>query len=448
MTASAATAPHRHGDRAERPGAGRAGRGGGWAPPVVSRVNVDKDALASGRGAVLSRGQTGNRGAAGRSIDAVVPDGQEGTVASVSRPIGRNFCRRRALGTLPCAGAGAVRYRSHAAAVGVQTHEEEPPVMRKLLVAGLTGLTVAAGAAAAVAQTSAFPSVTVKATVSPSKAGTSKHPQAVKLATVFHWQTLGAANQPIVTQFHILFPKGSLYNGAHTPTCSVRTLDRSGPNGCSKSSIMGSGTGTAYADTTLTHPAITVVNGGGSVVYFYTVLNNPARVQEPVVGHISRMGGKWAYSLSVTVPNNLRIVAGVPIELTSLNVDRGQGQVARDHRMPVQPPVAVPGHDHLREPEHGRHRVGHDQLVDRLPPVDLDVSWSFGGWAGRPPKGCARSSPRMGLGLDVGVGLGMGVAVALGRRRGHVPVLTWPDPPGGADIRWARAAHKRYATAA
>lgn len=198
--------------------------------------------------------------------------------------------------------------------------------MRKLAVLGLTGLVTVAVTAVALAQTSGtFPSVTVRATVSPKKAGTPRHPQGVRLTTLFNWQTLGAANQPIVTQFHVLFPKGSLYNGAHTPTCSVSTLNRSGPSGCSKASIMGSGTGTAYADTTLTHPAITVVNGGASVVYFYTVLNNPARVQEPVVGHISRMSGRWAYSLSVTVPQNLRIVAGVPIELTSLSVNAGKG---------------------------------------------------------------------------------------------------------------------------
>ena len=68
-----------------------------------------------------------------------------------------------------------------------------------------------------------------------------------------------------------------------------------------------------------------MVNGGATKVYFYTVLNNPARVQEPVIGHITRKSGKWAYELNVTVPQNLRIVAGVPIELTYLNVSAGKG---------------------------------------------------------------------------------------------------------------------------
>lgn len=198
--------------------------------------------------------------------------------------------------------------------------------MKKLAVAGLTGLIAAAGAAVALAQgTTTWPSLTVTPTVSPNKAGTVRHPQGVKLKTVIHWQTLGEADQPVVTHFHVLFPKGSLYNGAHYPQCSASTLNRSGPAGCKAASIMGHGTGTAYADTTLTHPQITVVNGGANTVYFYTVLNNPARVQEPVIGHLTRMHGKWAYALSVTVPHNLLIVAGVPIELTSLTVSAGKG---------------------------------------------------------------------------------------------------------------------------
>jgi hypothetical protein len=194
--------------------------------------------------------------------------------------------------------------------------------MRKLTVAGVAAALLLSGGAVALAQQT-WPSVSVTPTVSPNKAGTPSHPKGVKLTTAFNWQSLGAANQPIVTTFYLLFPKGSQYNGAHFPTCSVRTLDVSGPSGCKAASIMGHGSGTAYADTTVTHPTITVVNGGAKTLYFYTVLNNPARVQQPVIGHITKMSGKWSYSLSVTIPQDLRIVAGVPIELTSLKVSVG-----------------------------------------------------------------------------------------------------------------------------
>lgn len=196
--------------------------------------------------------------------------------------------------------------------------------MRKLIIGVAAGLVVAAGATVAAAQAT-WPSVSVSPTVSPNKAGTPSHPQGVKLIARIHWQSLGEASQPIVTKFFLLFPKGARYNGGHVTSCSRAKVNR-GPQACPKASIMGTGTGTAYADTTLTHPKITVVNGGGSTVYFYTVLNNPARVQEPVIGRITHASGNWSYSLNVTVPSNLQVVAGVPIELTTLSVTAGKGK--------------------------------------------------------------------------------------------------------------------------
>jgi hypothetical protein len=195
--------------------------------------------------------------------------------------------------------------------------------MRKLLAVGVGGMLAAAGATVALAAGS--PGITVTPTVSSHKAGTSKHPQGVKLDVNIKWQTLGAANQPIVQRFKVLFPKGSLYNGATYPSCSLATLNGFGPSSCKPSSIMGHGTGDAYADTVITHPQITVVNGGAHRVYFYTVLNNPARVQSPVIGNIHKVGGKYGYELDVSVPQVLQVVAGVPIELTSLNVAAGTG---------------------------------------------------------------------------------------------------------------------------
>jgi hypothetical protein len=196
--------------------------------------------------------------------------------------------------------------------------------MRKLAVgvpATVAALAIAVPALAA----STWPAVSVKPTVSPNSAGTSAHPKAVKLRVQLNWKTLGAANQPIVTNFKVFFPQGSLYNGGKTKTCSLSLLNSRGPTACPSASVVGSGTGVAYAGTAKTHPQITVVNGGSTKVYFYTVLTNPARVQEPIVGHIAKTHGKWAYELTATVPNNLRIVAGTPVELTSLTINAGKG---------------------------------------------------------------------------------------------------------------------------
>ena len=196
--------------------------------------------------------------------------------------------------------------------------------MRKLAVgvpATLAAFAVAVPALAA----STWPAVTVKPTVTPSTAGTTAHPAAVKLRVQLNWKTEGAANQPIVTNFKVLFPQGSLYNGGKTKTCAYSVLESRGPTQCPSASIVGSGTGVAYAGSAKTHPTITVVNGGATKVYFYTVLTNPARVQEPIVGHIVKDHGEWAYALSATVPDNLRIVAGTPVELTELTINAGKG---------------------------------------------------------------------------------------------------------------------------
>jgi hypothetical protein len=193
--------------------------------------------------------------------------------------------------------------------------------MRKLAVAGAS-LVLLLAATAAVAATT-WPTVKLIPTVSSTKAGTKKHPKGETLTTVIKWQKLGAAKQPIVTKFLVWFPRGSKYNGKKYASCS-RTKVAGGPSKCPKHSIMGSGRGTAYASTTKTHPKITVINGGAKTIYFWTVLNNPARVREPVVGHLKKLSsGKYAYKLKVKVPKNLQIVAGTPIELTYLQVTAG-----------------------------------------------------------------------------------------------------------------------------
>jgi hypothetical protein len=192
--------------------------------------------------------------------------------------------------------------------------------MRKLAAAAVSAAALA-GAAVAVAATT-WPAVHVKATVTPSNAGTAKHPQGVKLTTNLTWQNLGAFKQPIVTKFFVWFPQGSLYQGGKYTSCSKAKIAK-GPGACPSKSIMGSGTGTAYASTSQTHPKITVVNGGAKTIYFYTVLNNPARVRKPVVGTLSSASGKYRYKLTVPVPKQLQVVAGTPIELTNLKVTAG-----------------------------------------------------------------------------------------------------------------------------
>jgi hypothetical protein len=197
--------------------------------------------------------------------------------------------------------------------------------MSKIAFAAIAGLLLGAAGVFATAS-SATPRITDPVAAAASlNAGSPSHPQGVRLTTSFGWQGYSPVDRPTVVRIDLWFPRGSVFNGARYPICALRRLNALGPSGCPRGSIMGSGTGTAYADTTITRPSITVVNGGANAVYLYTVLNNPARVQEAVIGHITRLAGRFAYHLSATIPNNLLVVAGVPIELSSLTITAGRG---------------------------------------------------------------------------------------------------------------------------
>jgi hypothetical protein len=186
--------------------------------------------------------------------------------------------------------------------------------MRKVVAAGVVALTLAVGAAVALAS-----STTSRAPARLKTGG-------VKLTTTFGWGGLPRARAPIITGFGLWFPTGSQYNGARYPSCSASKLDARGPAACPKGSIMGSGSGIAFAASTTTRPKITVVNGGAKEVLFYVVMNNPARVRKAVIGHITRVSGKFVYHLSAMIPKELRVVAGVPIKLTSLTITAGKGK--------------------------------------------------------------------------------------------------------------------------
>jgi hypothetical protein len=204
--------------------------------------------------------------------------------------------------------------------------------MRSKLMIGVVGAValVAVEVAPTIAQDSGTTQLTATPTVSPSKAGTKQRPQGVKLVVKTTWNTPGDVDKPIITAADVLFPKGSLYNGGKYPKCSEATMNNGGIEACPPKSIMGSGSGDAFADTVHTSPKITVVNGGANKVFLFTVLSNPARVRAPVPGTITKMSGKWAYKLHLVVPKSLQIVAGVPITLNNLTITAGGKSWAKD----------------------------------------------------------------------------------------------------------------------
>jgi hypothetical protein len=204
---------------------------------------------------------------------------------------------------------------------------------RVMIPVGLLAASVAVAAPVLAQSSGSNPSNTVlttKVSVSPSKAGTKSKPKGVKLTFKVMWDTSPDVDKPVVQTADVLFPKGSLYNGAKYAKCAQSVMERGSVSECPAKSIMGTGTGTAYADTVLTSPKITVVNGGGNKVFLFTVLTNPARVAKPVPGTITKQSGKWAYKLHLTVPQSLQVVAGVPIALRDLTITTGGKSYAKD----------------------------------------------------------------------------------------------------------------------
>jgi hypothetical protein len=181
--------------------------------------------------------------------------------------------------------------------------------------------------------------ITAKATVTPNKAGTPAHPQGVRIGVDARIQIPHDFDPPLVQTVDVWFPKGGLYNGGKFPTCSQAAMAHGGVKVCPPRSIMGHGVGTADADGVTTHPTLTVVNGGPDKVYFYVVLRVPARVQQPVLGTITKVNSpRWSYRLHVAVPRNLQIVAGIPLRLERFRSTVGRGDwiatigCPRDHR--------------------------------------------------------------------------------------------------------------------
>lgn len=199
--------------------------------------------------------------------------------------------------------------------------------MRKLQLAIPTVALIALSAAAVAPSYAQGPTpvttIEVKPKVSPSKAGTKKKPQTVKLSVTGSVTTSGedGENKPIVTKVVIKFPKGSLYNGAKAPKCSEAAINSGLPKSkCPPKSIMGSGGATAWADTVSTTADFTLVNGGANKAYLYTTMTNPAVVQTPVPLDIKKSTGKWAYIATATVPQKLQVVGGVPISLRTMKI--------------------------------------------------------------------------------------------------------------------------------
>lgn len=192
--------------------------------------------------------------------------------------------------------------------------------MRKFSVGLMSMLMIGAALAApAVAQSPAQTTLTIDAKVIPNKAGTPKNPQGVRIESSAKFFSPPGVEPPVVTHGFALFPRNGNWNGGKYPKCTERILEREGVDGCPKKSRIGHADATAYADNVITRPDIEIFNGGQKLALAYVTLYNPAFVQEAIPVRIQELpNGKWKYKVSLRVPENLQVVAGVPIAARSI----------------------------------------------------------------------------------------------------------------------------------
>jgi len=196
--------------------------------------------------------------------------------------------------------------------------------MRKLAVLPAALVAAAVVAAPAMAQ---IPETTFESTakISPKKAGTKKKPQGVQLSGSLKFRTVTPGIEPpIITGGDVLIAKGGIWGGGKYKTCSGAKMRKAqSTDVCPKESIVGAGTGVAFADQVDAAPDVVFVNGGKSTLWAFTTLYNPALVQEPVQIKIKKQSGKWAYKASFRVPKVLQVIGGVPVTLRDLSYKIG-----------------------------------------------------------------------------------------------------------------------------
>ena len=116
----------------------------------------------------------------------------------------------------------------------------------------------------------------------------------------------------------ILFPYGSQLNSRLFPSCSAAALNRRGLRACPKGSRIGSGFAVGVGDTVRQRLTATLFNGPrGRSITFHLSGTNPLRVNTAFSAPLTTLrGGKYQYRLQVDVPQNLQVIAGVPISVT------------------------------------------------------------------------------------------------------------------------------------
>lgn len=186
--------------------------------------------------------------------------------------------------------------------------------MRK--VALLATAAVAAVPVVGIAQAATVDqSIDVK--VSPSKAGTKKKPNAVKLAVDIKTVKKVAEESFATKTATIFFDKNLVFNSSKFPTCTTATV-QANEAGCKKGSKVGSGSAVGEALGQVQNLKVSAFNGPNNTLNLHVTGSTPLAIDSVIVGKLQKASGLYGTKLAVTIPDNLQQpLPGVFATLTS-----------------------------------------------------------------------------------------------------------------------------------
>ena len=182
--------------------------------------------------------------------------------------------------------------------------------MRKSLVAALAAPTVLVMATVAFAQNPA-PSIEVKATISPTKAGTKKKPKSEKISLQID---NSRESKTSASKIEISFPKTLKLSTKGLKTCSVAKLDSQGKAACPRGSAAGVGTADALVNPQSDSPAslkfnvTTFVAGKNLLAFYLEQQGNDSGVQQALPAKITTVKGSKVFGqkITISIPANLQ----------------------------------------------------------------------------------------------------------------------------------------------
>jgi hypothetical protein len=175
--------------------------------------------------------------------------------------------------------------------------------MRKLTLAAVVAATAVGAVGIAQAVT---PTTTLKASVSPTKKGTAKKPNNVKLS--IELITTPTPGEPgFATQSTTVhFDKNLAFGAKYLPVCAKAQV-QSDDTKCKKGSRIGTGSATGVALGATENLTVTAYNGpGGNKIELLVVGSAPLPIHSVIEGKIVTDHGKFGKKLVVNIPSELQ----------------------------------------------------------------------------------------------------------------------------------------------